>query len=223
LSPHFASSAPGPARFPWRNGVLIPVAAIAATVLSLVGCQSGPAAKAVVPVAEPAAVDSGALSADYERALTLLGAGDFAMAAAELETLSAANPDLPGPLLNLGIAYAKAGKLPEAEQSFKMAIARKADSAAAYNQLGIVYRKLGKFKDAGDAYQRAIEIDPGYALAHLNLGVLYDMYLQQPDLALAEFERYVSIAGDTDAAVNGWIKEIRSRLDGAARGARSKS
>jgi tetratricopeptide (TPR) repeat protein len=104
-----------------------------------------------------------------------------------------------------------------------MAIARNPDSAAAYNQLGILYRKLGRFTDAVESYQRALEIQPDYALAHLNLGVLYDLYLQQPDKALLEFESYVSIAGDSDAVVNGWIKEIKSRLSGAARSARSEA
>ena len=104
-----------------------------------------------------------------------------------------------------------------------MAIARKPDSAGAYNQLGILYRKIGRFTDAVNSYQRALAIQPDYALAHLNLGVLYDLYLQQPDKALQEFERYASLTGGSDALVNSWIKEIKSRRGGAARSTRSEA
>lgn len=191
--------------------------------LALGACQSAPETKRATPTVESVPEDSASASAQFERALTLLGAGDVDLAAKELEVLSSTYPQYSGPVLNLGIAYTKAGRFPEAEQAFKMAIARKPDSVAAYNQLGILYRKLGKFAEAVSSYQRALEIQPDYALAHLNLGVLYDLYLQQPDKALLEFESYVSIAGDSDAVVNGWIKEIKSRLGGAARSSRSEA
>ena len=195
---------------------LIPLFALAA-------CHSVPETRVATPAVESVPEDSAGVSMQFERALTLLGAGDVDLAVKELELLSGSNPEYSGPVLNLGIAYSKSGKLPEAEQAFKMAIARKPDSAAAYNQLGILYRKLGRFTDAVNSYQRALEIQPDYALAHLNLGVLYDLYLQQPDKALQEFESYESLTGASDAVVNGWIKEIKSRLGGAARSGRSEA
>lgn len=192
--------------------------------LSALGaCQSVPEPKVVTPAVESAPAEPAGVSMQFERALTLLGAGDVDLAIKELEQLSGSNPEYAGPVLNLGIAYTKSGKFPEAEQAFKMAIARKPDSAAAYNQLGILYRKQGRFTDAVNSYERALEIQPDYALAHLNLGVLYDLYLQQPDKALEQFERYESLTGGSDAAVSGWIKEIKSRLGGAARSGRSEA
>jgi Tfp pilus assembly protein PilF len=191
--------------------------------LALGGCHSVPETRTVTPAVENVPADPAGLSAQFERALTLLGAGDVDLAVKELELLSGSNPEYSGPVLNLGIAYSKSGKYPEAEQAFKMAIARKPDSAAAYNQLGILYRKLGRFTDAANSYQRAVELQPDYALAHLNLGVLYDLYLQQPDKALLEFERYTSLTDGSDAVVNGWIKEIKSRLGGVARSGRSEA
>lgn len=192
-------------------------AGLALLLFSLAACRSVPekSAAAVAPAAPEA--EAAAVSVQFERALTLLGAGDVAMAVNELETLASSYPQYSGPYLNLGIAYSRSGQLPEAEQAFKMAIARKPDNAEAFNQLGVVYRKLGRFAEAADAYHRALEIQPAYALAHLNLGVLYDMYLQQPEKALVEFETYASLTGASDAQVNGWIKEIKSRLGGSAR------
>lgn len=148
----------------------------------------------------------------FERALTLLSAGDLGPAAAELQRLADAYPDYSGPLVNLGIVHLKSGKLPEAEQALLAATQRGEPNAAAFNQLGIVYRQLGRFKEADEAYSRALVIDPNYALAHLNLGVLCDMYLDDPQRALAAYEAYVRLAPNPDARVSGWLKEVRNRL-----------
>jgi len=151
----------------------------------------------------------------FEKALTLLGAGDFAPAQKEFQRLSETYPNYSGPLANLGIAYLKTGKLAEAEKALKAATQRGEPSAATFNQLGIVYRKLGRFKEADEAYTRATHIDPSYALAHLNLGVLSDMYLQQPQRALTEFQSYLQLVPNPDARVAAWVKELQGRVGGS--------
>lgn len=148
----------------------------------------------------------------FERALTLLGANDFAQAAKELQALSIAYPDYSGPMTNLGIVYLKTDKLDDAEKTLKAATQRGEPSAVAFNQLGIVYRKLGRFADADKAYSEALRIDPSYALAHLNRGVLCDLYLQQPQRALEDFERYLQLTKSPDTRVTSWVKELQSRL-----------
>lgn len=150
----------------------------------------------------------------FERAVTLLSAGDLDAAIKEFQHLSEKYPDYAGPQINLGIAYSKGGKLDEAEKALKAATQRGEPNAAAFNQLGIVYRKLGRFKDADAAYSEAVRIDPGYALAHLNLGVLCDMYLQQPQRALTELERYMQLTPSPDARVATWVKELQGRVGG---------
>ncbi len=168
------------------------------------------AAEEVVPAGPPPVPPEA--TQQFEKALTLLGAGDFAPAAKELQRLSETYPDYPGPLTNLGILYLKTGKLADAEKTLKAATQRGEPSAVAFNQLGIVYRKLGRFKEADEAYSQALRIDPDYALAHLNLGVLSDMYLQQPQRALTEFERYLQLVPNPDARVPVWVKELQGRL-----------
>jgi tetratricopeptide (TPR) repeat protein len=150
----------------------------------------------------------------FERAVTLLSGGDLDAAIKEFQYLSEKYPDYAGPQINLGIAYSKRGKLAEAEKALKAATQRGEPNAAAFNQLGIVYRKLGRFKDADTAYSEALRIDPGYALAHLNLGVLCDMYLQQPQRALTELERYMQLTPSPDARVATWVKELQGRVGG---------
>ena len=58
--------------------------------------------------------------------------------------------------------------------------------APVWNGLGVLHRQQGQFSEAEQAYLQAIELDPGYALAYYNLAVLYDLYMQRPELALAE-------------------------------------
>jgi len=148
----------------------------------------------------------------FENALTLLSAGDLARAEPELRRLAETYPDYSGPLANLGILYLKAGKLPDAEKALRSATERSPQNASAFNQLGIVYRKLGRFKDADAAYAKAVAADPNFALAQLNLGVLCDLYLQQPERALAAFERYSALTTKPDARVATWMKELKGRV-----------
>jgi tetratricopeptide (TPR) repeat protein len=148
----------------------------------------------------------------FDKAVSAMSAGDFAAAEQGFRALAAAYPTYSGPLLNLGILHAKAGKLEEAQKEISDAIARNGNNAAAYNQLGIVYRKLGRFKEADEAYSRAVQIDPNYALAYLNLGVLCDLYLNEPERALEAYERYLSVASAPDAKVNAWVSELKKRI-----------
>ncbi len=157
----------------------------------------------------------------FDGAVAAMGAGNLAAAEQAFQTLSSTYPTYAGPLLNLGILQAKAGKLEEARKTLTDAIGRNANSAAAFNQLGIVYRRLGRFTEADEAYQQALQIDPGYALAHLNLGVLCDLYLQQPQRALEAYERYLELAATPDSKVSGWVTELKTRLGNQPRSARS--
>lgn len=176
---------------------------------------TGVSAAPAEPVLPPEAVQQ------FDRAVTLMSSGDLAAAEQGFRSLATAYPSYSGPLLNLGILHAKAGKLDEAEKVIREAIARNGNNAAAFNQLGIVQRKQGKFKEASDAYTRAVQIDPNYALAWLNLGVLCDLYLQEPQRALEAYERYLSTASSPDAKVNGWVSELKKRIGAEPRSAQT--
>lgn len=191
------------------------------------GAKTGKSAKAEASAplaaapAEPA-IPQAAVQ-QFEDAVALMGSGNTAAAEQAFRSLSTAYPTYSGALLNLGILQAKAGKLDDAERSLRGAVERNAANAAAFNQLGIVYRRLGRFKEADEAYQRAVQADPGYAIAYLNLGVLCDLYLQQPQRALEAYERYLQVAAEPDAKVNGWVTELKARLGAEPRAARTQS
>lgn len=158
----------------------------------------------------------------FDRAVVLMTSGDAAAAAQALQDLATAYPAYAGPLLNLGLLHAKAGRLDEAEKAFKAAIERNPNSAHAFNHLGIVHRRQGRFVEADAAYQQALKVDPNYANAYLNLGVLCDLYLQQPQRALEAFERYLQIAATPDEKVNTWVSELKARLSNQQRSARTE-
>ncbi len=155
----------------------------------------------------------------FQDAVALVNSGNLAAAEQAFRSLSTAYPAYSGPLVNLGILQTKDGRLAEAEQTLREAIERNPRNASAYNQLGIVKRLQGEFAAAEQAYVRAIEINPDHANAHLNLGVLRDLYLQQPERALAAFEKYLEVTDSPDERVSAWVKELEVRIASARRAA----
>jgi tetratricopeptide (TPR) repeat protein len=175
--------------------------------------QPGPAAAETPPAAEPKPVDLD--QQHYERALAALKSGDTEQALALLTQLSQDAPDKPYLFTNLGIAYFRLQRLEPAEKAFTQAIARNPDDAVAHNHLGILQRRKGQFQDALMQYQRAIEIDSNYARAHLNLGILFDLYLQDLEKALQQYQKYRSLSDEENEQVDGWIVDIQRRLNKA--------
>jgi tetratricopeptide (TPR) repeat protein len=151
----------------------------------------------------------------YSQALQMMKSNRLTDAELEFKQLTVAYPQFAGPQLNLGLLYLQASRLPEAEAAFKAALQTSPANAIAGDELGIVERKLGKFAEAEAAYLRAIAAEPNYAPAHLNLGVLYDLYLEEPQKALEQFERYIEIAGE-NKQVAGWLIELRKRAGAPA-------
>lgn len=166
-------------------------------------------ATAAAPAAPPVDLPPRAV-ADFDRAVSLLRAGNTTEAELEFKQLAAGYPQFAGPHVNLGLLYRKAGKLDQALEALHIAVERNAGSAVAWNELGVTLRLSGKFQDAAAAYERAIAADPNFAPAHRNLGVLLDLYLGDPARALAELERYKELSGE-DKPVNGWIAELKQR------------
>jgi tetratricopeptide (TPR) repeat protein len=173
-----------------------------------VGAANGTAAADSTPIPPRAAQQ-------YSQALQMMKTNRRTDAELEFKQLAVAYPQFTGPQLNLGLLYLQDSRLPEAETAFKTALQMNPANAIAGDELGIVERKLGKFAEAEAAYLRAIAAEPNYAPAHLNLGVLYDLYLEEPQKALEQFERYIEIAGE-NKQVAGWVIELRKRAGAPA-------
>jgi len=177
--------------------------------LALLGGCSSPASR------HEDAAQAQTLPVDYEKALVLMRSGDYGAAIPVLQEFSAANPELAGPYINLGIAYRQMGDADAALAALDKAVELNPGNAAAFLQRGILYREKGDFQAALGAYDQALTLQPDYALAHRNIGILYDLYLQQPAQALTHYKRYLELQGNDDKTVSGWVIDLERRAGSA--------
>ena len=153
---------------------------------------------------------SGDVRAEYDQALRLLAEQPAAPGIALLVGVTESAPGAIAPHIDLGIAYARAGDLDRAEESFGKALAINPDHPVANNELGIVYRRKGRFADARAAYERALAISPSFHFAHRNLAILCDLYLADLGCAIAHYEAYSrAVPADEDAVK--WIADLGAR------------
>ncbi len=80
-----------------------------------------------------------------------------------------------GALHNLGVAYAKLGRLDEAVASFREALELNPRSAGSHRNLGLALREQRKLTEALTHYAEAARLEPDNAAAHHDLGhILFD-------------------------------------------------
>jgi Flp pilus assembly protein TadD len=149
----------------------------------------------------------------FDRAAAALHSGAEREALELLEQIADDYPTLPGPMINVGILHAAAGRVAEAEAAFRAATEAAPGNAVAWAELGIVLRRQGRFTDADESYLKALQLDPDYALAWRNRGVLLDLYLGRAAEALECYQRYLELVGgqDSDEQVARWIAELQLR------------
>jgi Flp pilus assembly protein TadD len=204
----------------------IRTALLACVSLAIVGCnttptQEVPAVTEAVParleiqesvgftIVEAAPIE-GAVRLDYDRAHDLLNQGKVEEGIALLETVAEAAPELSAPRIDLGIAYHRSGNFEAAETELKQALNINVAHPVALNELGIVYRKTARFDDARRSYEAALNVYPGFHYARRNLAVLCDLYLDDLDCALENYEAYVAMVSSDDEAAT-WYKNVRFR------------
>jgi Flp pilus assembly protein TadD len=148
--------------------------------------------------------------ADYERALGLLDDGQVDEAIVLLESVAEAAPGLSAPHIDLAVAYHRLDNLELAEAHLDKALEINPDHPMALNELGIVYRKTARFYEARRSYEAALNVYPNYHYARRNLGVLCDLYLDDLDCAIENYEAYMATV-DNDDEAEGWLKNARFR------------
>jgi tetratricopeptide (TPR) repeat protein len=147
---------------------------------------------------------------DYDEALHYLRQGNLERGIEILNAVVANSPELAAPRIDLGIAQHLAGDLDAAESSFVAALKVNPGHPIALNELGILYRKSGRFAEARKSYEAALATYPGYHYARRNLAVLCDLYLADPDCALANYEAYMAtVPADDEASM--WMADLRYR------------
>jgi Flp pilus assembly protein TadD len=161
-------------------------------------------------ITENAHVDS-ASRHDFEQAVVALQNADYRQAIELLEQVVATSPGVSAPYINLAIAYAKIGQPEQAETQLKTALDLYPGHPVASNEYGLLLRKNGRFNEARTLYEQALVQFPEYLPARKNLGILCDLYLNDQECALAQFETYAeSVPGDEQVKL--WVAELRLRL-----------
>ena len=176
-----------------------------AMAVAIAGCASG-ADRAGGP-ASPREQMQGGIQAhqarDYESAIAAFRQVTE-MADADRETVITA-------WANLGAAYDAAARYQEALDALEEARKLAPDRPQIHFNLGRVYTNLGRFADARTSYLKAAELQPGNTDIPYNLGILYEIYLNQPDQALAAYRKYIDMGGPEASRVQGWIAAIEQR------------
>lgn len=189
--------------------------ALMLAVVTLCGCASPakPKPEKLAAAAPAAAQIPDRAREAYARAIAAMRKSDWTAAQGLLQSLVDSNPELPGPAVNLGIVYGHLNRPADARKMLESAAARWPDFAPAQHQLGLLLRDQGEFAAADAAYARALAADPEYAVAYYDRAVLNDLYLQQPQLALQNYEQFQRLRPKEDEQVARWIVDLRRRTN----------
>lgn len=153
----------------------------------------------------------------FKKGVKLLENGQNEEARQLFERLRSLYPQMGVVYMNLGVSYKRLGLLPEAVSSYQHALEYERGDAEIYYNLAIALREQGEFRHAEAAYKTSLAISPDFADAHYNLAVLYDLYLNEPDEALRQYQRFLELGGENSKEIQVWISVLQKRIDESRR------
>lgn len=115
------------------------------------------------------------------------------------------------PYVNLGIAYARIGKIQDAEESLLTALKINPTHPVTQNELGMVYRKTGRFSEARKVYENVLKQYPQFLPARKNVGILCDIFMNDLECAIEHYQAYLQ-AMPTDESVKIWLSDLNNRV-----------
>ncbi len=127
-----------------------------------------------------------------------------------------ADPRQGGYAANLGEAYRRLGKLPEAAHYCREAIKLVPDLPTPHWNLGLVYQRQGLVDQAAAEFRETVRLAPGDSKAHTSLGLL--LYDQQklPEAEVSLRHALTGAPDDPTAHVNlGSVLYLQDKLDEA--------
>lgn len=148
---------------------------------------------------------------EFNEANLLLKEEKFPQAIRLLKGVTGKTSKFSAPFINLGIAYARTGDMKKAEESLKKALQINSRHPVASNELGLVYRQTGRYQEARELYESLLTMYPDFLPAHKNLGVLCDIYIQDLQCALKQYQEYLKGIPD-DNKVKIWVADVKSRM-----------
>jgi tetratricopeptide (TPR) repeat protein len=135
--------------------------------------------------------------AEAARGAALASEGKYDLAIEHYNAALRLDSHLPGLYLNLGLAYFKSKRLPEAAAAFEKAVRADSGSFQARALLGMSYYGSGRYRDAAPQLKLASEAQPDNQELRYTLAQSYLWSEQYPE-ALREFQFLLS--KDPDSA-----------------------
>ena len=166
--------------------------------------------KGVIEISENFGVDP-EIRGEFNQSVVLLNEEKYSDAIKLLKAVSGKTSKFSAPYINLGIAYARTNELEKAEENFKKALKISAQHPVANNELGLIYRKTGRYEEARQLYESLLAMHPDFLPARKNLGVLCDIYIQDLNCALEQYEEYLKGIPD-DEKVKIWVADVKGRM-----------
>lgn len=148
----------------------------------------------------------------FAQALAAIEAQRWTQAEPLLRKVTADQPGLAGPWVNLAQVYVATDQIEEARLALGQAIEANPNHCAARNRLGVLSRQAGDFAAAEEHYKRCLSVEPDNETVVLNLGILYELYLGRLPEALAAYRQYQDLSDSEDRKVKGWVMDLERRL-----------
>lgn len=166
--------------------------------------------KGVIEISENFGVDP-EIRGEFNQAVNYLNQGNYSEAIKLLRAVAGKTSKFSAPYINLGIAYAHTNELEKAEENLKKALEISENHPVANNELGLVLRKTGRYVEARNLYEALLAVHPDFLPARKNLGVLCDIYIQDLNCALEQYEEYLRGLPE-DEKVKIWVADVQSRM-----------
>lgn len=166
--------------------------------------------KGVIEVSEQFGVDP-KIRGEFNQAVMYLNQQNYSEAIKLLLAVAGKTSKFSAPYINLGIAYARTEDMEKAEENLKKALDINNQHPVAQNELGMVYRKTGRYVEARQLYEALLAFYPDFLPARKNLGVLCDIYIQDLNCALEQYEEYLRGIPE-DEKVKIWVADVKSRM-----------
>lgn len=153
----------------------------------------------------------------FQRGMDLMRQKRYDAAIERFMEAARANPGSAAPHAQMGLAFYKIRRLPEAERALQTAAGIEPKNAKIWNNLGLVFQDAKKPKDAEDAFKKSMEFDPQLPAPVANLARF--LLEVRRDLQGAEqmFRKATALDPNDPVIINNLGAVLRNKgdLDGA--------